>query len=65
MNKNEFHEYIEENYNVSEETKRFINNVLNFVENNYFDEYEQHEVIAELLNGVVGLTNNEINKVYL
>jgi hypothetical protein len=65
MNRNEFMEYIRDNFNVDGATQRLINNILYFVENNYSDENEQYKVLCELLDGTIGLTDNEIKEVYL
>ena len=65
MNREEFMEYIRENFNVNGTTQRLINNILCFVENNYPEENEQYRVLCSLLDGTIGLTSNEIKKVYL
>lgn len=65
MNRKEFMEYIEENFNISGEAGRLIDNILYFVENNYPEENEQYRVLCALLDGTIGLTSNEIKKVYL
>ena len=65
MNRKEFMEYIEENFDISGEAERLIDNILCFVENNYPEENEQYLVLCALLDGTIGLTSNEIKKVYL
>lgn len=65
MNREEFMEYIRENFNVNGTTQRLIDNILCFVENNYPEENEQYRVLCSLLDGTIGLTSNEIKKVYL
>lgn len=65
MNRAEFYSYILENFNISGEAERLINNILYFVEANYTDENKQYNVLCELLNGAIGLTDNEIKSVYL
>ena len=65
MNREGFMEYIEENFNISGEAKRLIDNILCFVESNYPEENEQYRVLCALLDGTIGLTSNEIKKVYL
>lgn len=65
MNKNEFLEYIEENFNISGESYRLISNILDFVECNYPEENEQYNVLCALLDGTIGLTDNEIKQVLL
>lgn len=65
MNKNEFKQYICDNFDISGEAHRLINNILDFVEENYPEENEQYNVLCSLLDGTIGLTDNEIKKVYL
>ena len=65
MNRNEFMEYIEENFDISGEAGRLIDNILSFVENNYFDDNEQYRVLCELLDGTIGLSDSEIKKISL
>lgn len=65
MNREEFMEYIEENFDISGESKRLIDNILCFVENNYPEENKQYRVLCALLDGTIGLTSKEIKKVYL
>lgn len=65
MNKEEFMEYIRLNFYVDGATQRLINNILCFVENNCIDEDEQYSVLCALLEGTIGLTDNEIKEVNL
>jgi hypothetical protein len=65
MNREEFYNYIIENFNISGEAKRLIDNILCFVEVNYPEENEQYRVLCNLLDGTIGLTDNEIKKVYM
>lgn len=65
MGKEEFLEYIVENFNISGETGRLIENILYFVKENYPDENEQYNVLCSLLEGTIGLTDEEIREVYL
>lgn len=65
MSRQQFIDYIEENFNISGETGRLINNILCFVENNYCDEDEQYNVLCELLDNTIGLSDAEIRKVCL
>lgn len=65
MNKREFYDYITENFNVSGEGMRLINNILNYVEAQGVDENEQYNMLCMLLDGTIGLTDNEIKKVCL
>lgn len=65
MNREEFMQYINENFNISGEASSLINNILIFVEENYTEEDEQYRVLSDLLDGTIGLTDNEIRKVYM
>lgn len=64
MNKNEFMEYIEENFAIDGESKRLIYNILWFVEHNY-DKDEQYNVLSLLLDGAIGLSDEEIRRIRL
>ncbi len=65
MNREEFAKYIEENFDISGSSARLINNILIFVEENYPDENEQYRALCDLLDGTIGLTDNEIKKVFM
>ena len=65
MNREEFMEYVRENFNISCEARRLIDNILSFVENTYFDSNEQYIVLCELLDGTIGLSDNEIKRICL
>ena len=65
MNRNEFMEYIEENFSIDGGSKRLISNILWFVEHNYSDENEQYNVLCILLNGTIGLSDSEIKMISL
>lgn len=65
MNRDEFYNYILENFNISGEAQRLIDNILQFVESHYSNENEQYNVLCSLLDGTIGLTDNEIKKVYM
>lgn len=65
MNKEEFLEYVMNNFNISGEAGRLIENILYFVKENYLDENEQYYVLRSLLDGTIGLTDEEIREVYL
>ena len=65
MNKKEFQQYINDNFDISGEASRLINNILDFVEEVYPEENEQYNVLCSLLDGTIGLTDNEIKQVYL
>lgn len=64
MNREEFYNYIMENYSVSGEFARLLSNVLIFVENNYPSDYDrQYNILSELLNGTIGLSDMELRKI--
>ena len=65
MGRAEFYNYILETFNVSGESGKLINNILQFVESNYHGENEQHDALCSLLSGTIGLTDNEIRRVYM
>lgn len=65
MDKEEFMNYITENYNISGEAHRLIGNILNFVASHYTEENEQYNALCELLDGTIGLSDNEIKKIVL
>lgn len=65
MDKEEFMNYIAENYNISGEAHRLIGNILNFVADHYTQEDEQYNALCKLLDGTIGLSDNEIKKIVL
>lgn len=65
MNREEFYDYIVENFNISGEAKRLIDNILSFVEERFPEENEQYNALCDLLDGTIGLTDDEIKKVYM
>ena len=65
MDREQFYQYILDNFNISGESARLINNILHFVEENYTDENEQYKALCNLLDGTIGLSDAEIRKVYM
>ena len=65
MDREQFYQYILDNFNISGEAARLINNILHFVEENYTDENEQYKALCDLLDGTIGLSDAEIRKVYM
>jgi len=64
-NREEFYNYITENYEFDEEdAKKLIDNILRFAECNYPEENEQYNILSDLLCGI-GLSDYEIRNVYL
>lgn len=65
MNREQFYDYILENFNISVEAARLIDNILQYVEKTYTEENEQYNALCSLLNGTIGLTDGEIKIVYM
>lgn len=65
MDREQFYNYIVKNFTISGEARRLINNILQFVEAHYSEENEQYNAVCSLLDGTIGLTDNEIKKVYM
>lgn len=65
MNREEFYQYILDNFIISGECARMLDNILAFVESHYPEENEQYNALCELLDGTIGLSDNEIRKVYM
>ena len=65
MNRTKFMEYIDENFNISVEAKRLIANILYYVELQGVTEDEQYMMLSCMLDGTIGLSDNEIKKISL
>ena len=65
MNRKEFMEYIEENFDISGEAKRLIDNILCYVESQGVEKDEQYTMLSCMLDGTIGLSNSEIKKISL
>lgn len=65
MNKQQFFEYIQENFNIDGASQRLILNILDYVEANYSEENEQYNALVSLLDGTIGLEDRELKKVYM
>lgn len=65
MDRNETMNYINENFNISAEASRLINNILCYVKTQDMDEDEQHKTLFSLLDGTIGLSDSEIKKIIL
>ena len=65
LDKEEFFEYIQDNFSLDSTSEKLVKNILNFVEMNYPEEKEQYNVLRYFLNDIPGLTDAEIRKVYL
>lgn len=62
MNKQEFYQYITDNFNISGEAGRLINNILKYAEMQGFDEEDLYNYLCLMLDGTIGLTDNEIKQ---
>lgn len=65
MNREEFIQYIEKNFDVSGSTVRLISNILYYVEVQGVDEDEQHDLLSFMLDGTIGLLDSEIRQICL
>lgn len=65
MNKEQFFEYIQENFNIDGASQRLIWNILSYIEANYPEENEQYNALVSLLDGTIGLEDRELKKVYM
>ena len=65
MNKEQFFEYIQKNFNIDGASQRLIWNILSYIEVNYPEENEQYNALVSLLDGTIGLEDRELKKVYM
>ena len=65
MNKEQFFEYIHENFNIDGTSQSLILNILDYIEANYSEKNEQYNALCSLLDGTIGLEDTELNKVYM
>lgn len=65
MNKQQFFEYIQKNFNIDGASQRLIWNILSYIEANYPEENEQCNALVSLLDGTIGLEDRELKKVYM
>lgn len=63
MNREEFYNYILDNFNISGEAGRLINNILGYVEKNFSNENEQYNILCDLLDCTIGLTDDELKMI--
>lgn len=64
MNREEFMEYVRENFNLDGATQRLLNNILRRGEC-IADENEQYLFLCDMLDGTIGLSDREIKKICL
>lgn len=65
MTKEEFKQYLRDEYNIAPEAHRLIGNILDFVENLPLDEDGKYLALTDLLDCTIGLSDNEIKAVIL
>ena len=63
MDRKEFYQYLIDNFSLSGEAQRLIDNIFYYVELQSASPDEQHQMIGFLLDGI-GLSEDEIRKVY-
>lgn len=63
MNRKQFVEYVKENYTVSVEYLRLLDNVLEYAER--LEESKQFQFLCDTLDCTIGLSMNEIAAIYL
>ncbi len=65
MNRLEFIKYVQENFDVSIEFIRLLDNVLYYAEIQGFEEDELYDYLDLLLDSTIGLTQPEIKQIIL
>ena len=65
MDKHEFIDYIRENFDISGEAGRLICNILDFVQSHAQTESYAYNMLTDLLDGTIGLSDREIKMVCL
>ena len=65
MNRRDFVNYVQENFDVSVEFLRLLDNVLNYAELQGWDEDEVHSYLDFMLDCGIGLTKQEIKQIIL
>ena len=63
MNRQEFIDYVNENFNVSVEFLRLLNNVLHYVELQGWEEDDVHDYLDFMLDCGIGLQDQEIKQI--
>ena len=65
MNRKDFVNYVQENFDVSIEFLRLLDNVLNYAELQGWDEDEVYSYLDFMLDCNIGLTDQEIKQIIL
>ena len=63
MDRQQFLRYIADNFDISGEAFRFVENIAEFIEYHFCDESEQYSVACELLDGTIGLSDAELKQI--
>lgn len=63
MSLNNFYVYILDNFNISIEAKRLIDNIIEYAKLNCFSDEELHNYLHYMLDGTIGLEDEEITSV--
>lgn len=65
MDKEEFMNYIRENFEISAAAYRLIANILDYISSHAIDENEQYLMACELLDNTIGLSDVELKQICL
>lgn len=65
MNREEFMDYIRDNYDVSAEALRIIDNILWYAATMLSSEEERFDFLNLMFDGTIGLSEREIRKINL
>ena len=63
MDTQEFLDYVSENFDISGEAYRLIGNIVSYIAQNFIDEDDQYNAACALLDGTIGLTDNELRQI--
>lgn len=64
MTKEEFYNYIRDNFELDGGAAwRLLSNICDFIKRHAYTEVEQYTIACELLNGTIGLTDEELRKI--
>lgn len=65
MNREEFLEYLSQCFSISGEAMRLIGNILDYAQTQDWNPNEQHRFLCRMLDGTIGLSENEIRNIKL
>lgn len=60
MEKEKFYDYIQTNFNIGGDASRLIRNILNYAEG--MERGEKYNFLCAILDGTIGLTDDEIKR---